>query len=126
MIDRVTFGLTTTNEWPLELAIQIYFLDENYVEVGLLFEDQTALLEAAPVNSDGELDRTSLEPNSVAIQLTQDDFSDIEEAKYLMLEAKVVTTNDGASSVKFYSQYLLSYKLSIDAAFRINPSELNF
>jgi len=127
-IEDATFRLTTTNEWPLEVAIQIYFMDDAFTKVDSLFQEQTALINAAPVDANGELDRALLETNVLDITLLKEtlDNLDVKGATQLMLVASAYTTDRGSKTVKFYSQYQLHYKLAISANFRINPDELNF
>ncbi len=127
-IESAIFRLTTTNEWPLEISVQIYFMDNGFNKVDSLFQEQTALIVAAPVDGNGEIDRTRLETIVQDITFSNEKLSGLAEnnATKMMLVATAYTTDNGASVVKFYSQYKLNYKLSIDADFRINPSELNF
>jgi hypothetical protein len=125
LIDSATFRLTTINEWPLGISIQINFLDDGNEIISSLFDAQTVFLNPAPVNADGELDRLLLEPYIFEVQIAGEDLSELDEAKSIELVATVATSS-GASAVKFYSQYLLNYQLSINANSRINTSELNF
>jgi hypothetical protein len=125
-LEEALFRLTTTNEWPLEISVQIYFLDAADVKMDSLFSEQRVLLDAAPVNSEGELDRSALQEHVVDVELAAADLDELDGAKKMMLKARAVTTDNGASTVKFYSSYLLNYKLAIDADFSLNSRELNF
>lgn len=125
-LEEALFRLTTTNEWPLGISVQIYFLDEAGMKMDSLFSDQQVLLEAAPVNAQGELDRSALQEHVVDVVLTAEDLENLEGAKKMMLKAHAVTTDNGSVDVKFYSSYLLNYKLAIDADFTLNSRELNF
>lgn len=125
-LEEALFRLTTTNEWPLEIAVQIYFLDAANVKMDSLFSERKVLLNAAPVNAQGELERSALQEHVVDVVLSAEDLEDLEGAKKMMLQAHAVTTDNGAVNVKFYSSYLLNYKLAIDADFNINSRELNF
>jgi hypothetical protein len=124
-LEEALFRLTTTNEWPLEIAVQIYFLDAADTRMDSLFSDQKILLNAAPVDSEGELDRSALQEHVVDVELTAADLDELEGAKKMMLQVRAVTTDNGVPTVKFYSSYLLNYKLAIDADFNINSRELN-
>jgi len=125
-LEEALFRLTTTNEWPLEISVQIYFLDAADVKMDSLFSEQKILLNAAPVNSEGELDRNALQEHVVDVVLTAEQLDDLDGAKKMMLKARAVTSDSGVPTVKFYSSYLLHYKLAIDADFRINSRELDF
>ena len=132
-IESLGFRLTTINEWPLELSVQIYFLNQSDSIIGSLFEEQTVLLDAAPVDSaglvlvnpDGKLDLLS---HVVEEQKSKDELADIEGASKMMLVARVVTAENQSPPVpvKLLSSYKLNYQLSVSADLRINSSEMNF
>jgi len=124
-LEEALFRLTTTNEWPLEIAVQIYFLDAADDKIDSLFSEREILLNAAPVDTEGELDRGALQEHVVDVELTTADLDELEGAKKMMLQARAVTTDNGVPTVKFYSSYLLNYKLAIDADFKINSRELD-
>ena len=127
-IESLGFRLTTTNEWPLELSAQIYFLDQAEEILDSLFQERMALIDAAPVTPDGALDKTNLEPYVIDVQVSNDDLQNIEGASQMMLVVRVVTAEnlDPPVPVKLLSSYMLDYQLSVDADFRINPAEMNF
>lgn len=125
-IESLGFRLTTTNEWPLELSAQIYFLNNLDERIDSLFEDRTVIIEAAPVNAEGELDDSFLAPHVVHVEITAADLEDLEDATTMMLVIKAITAENGGPTVKFYSRYMLDYQLSVHADLRINPSEMNF
>ncbi len=125
-IESISFRLTTVNEWPLEIATQVYFVDDTYLPVDSLFDEKIPLLDAAPVNADGEIDRGLLQPNVIDITLTAEEMDGLENASRIMFVATARTTDNGVPTVKFFSHYLLDYQLAVAADFRINPSELNF
>ncbi len=124
-LEEALFRLTTTNEWPLEIAMQIYFLDAADIKMDSLFSEQQILLNAAPVDGDGVLDRGALQEHVVDVELSAAELDELEGAKKMMLKARAVTTDNGVPTVKFYSSYMLNYKLSIDADFNINSRELD-
>jgi hypothetical protein len=125
-LEEALFRLTTTNEWPLEISAQVYFLDAGDNRMDSLFNEQKILLNAAPVNSDGTLNRSALQEHVVDVELTADRLDELEGARKMMFKARAVTSDNGADTVKFYSSYLLNYKLAIDADFSINTRELEF
>lgn len=125
-IQDANLRLTTLNEWPLEMEIQIYFMDETYTVLDSIFKESKPFLEAAPVDAEGELATEVLTPNVINVDYTGEEFSNLDGTKYMWFKANASTTDNGATYVKFYSHYLLNYDISIEADFLINPSELNF
>jgi hypothetical protein len=125
-IESLGFRLTTTNQWPLELSAQIYFLNNMDEKVDSLFEDQTVIIDAAPVDAEGELDDSLLSPHVVEVQISAADLEGLKDATTMLLVMKAVTAENGGPTVKFYSNYILDYQLSVYADFRFNSSEMNF
>jgi hypothetical protein len=129
-IEGLDLRLTTINEWPLGFSAQIHFLDASDSIVASLFDEQIALISAAPVDDvTGLLDETALEPYVLSVLLDSDDLKGMEGATRMMLEITVATstTTDGdVVPVKFLSKYMLDYQVSLGIDFRINPSELDF
>ncbi len=127
-IDSLGFRLTTINEWPLELSVQLFFLDQSGNTLSTLFQEQSILIDAAPVDSEGDLEETLLTPFVVEVQKTKEDLEVVEGARKMMLVAKVVTSENlnPPVPVKLLSRYMLNYQLSVYADLRINPAELDF
>ena len=125
-IERLGFRLTTVNEWPLELSVQLYFMDQMGEIIDSLFEDRTVILDAAPVNDNGEVLIESLVPYELNVELSGNDLADIENASNLVLSVRAITAENGVPTVKFLSSYKLNYGLSVYADFRINSNEMNF
>jgi hypothetical protein len=127
-IENLGFRLTTINEWPLELSAQIYFMNPAEEILDSLFQERTVLIDAAPVNSVGELDASLLEPYVVDVQVSNDELENIEGASKMILVVRVVTARNLTPPVpvKLLSSYMLNYQLSVYADFRINPAEMNF
>lgn len=125
-IESLGFRLTTTNQWPLELSAQIYFLNNLNEKVDSLFENQSVIIDAAPVDEEGELDNSLLAPHVVDVQIAAEDLDGLEDATTMMLVVKAITSENGGPTVKFYSGYMLDYQLAVYADFRINSTEMSF
>jgi hypothetical protein len=125
-IESLGFRLTTTNQWPLELSAQIYFLNNLDERIDSLFEDQTVIIDADPIDAEGALDNSLLAPHIVEVQIAAEELEDLEDATTMMLVIKAITAEDGDRTVKFYSMYMLDYQLSVNADFRVNSSEITF
>jgi len=115
-VQNAKLTLHTTNEWPLELNVQVFFLDTFGVVLDTMFGIKP-LLEAAPVDSNGELVRDLLVEVTNEVDLTGEELAILADTKFMWIKADASTTDDGTTFVKFYSHYLLHYDLSIDADF---------
>ncbi|MFC2129381.1 hypothetical protein ACFLQX_01230 [Bacteroidota bacterium] len=126
MVERAELTINMTNELPLEVRFQGYFMDTitNIVYDSLFDEGTLAFLESAPVDAEGNLVRSLLEEYSLVIELTAEEFDNISNANALWFKADASTTDNGLTYVKFYSHYELSYQVSMAADFSINTSEL--
>lgn len=125
-VENANLRLFTTNQWPLELEVQAYFLDNSDQVLDSLFDNSLPLLSAAPVNNDGEIIVSQVTELLNEVNYTGDELLKLDEATKLVLKAKVVTTDLGTKFVKFYSHYMLSYRVDVAADFIINPREMDF
>lgn len=125
MIESVDFRLNVTNEWPLGISLQIYFLNDEGTRIDSLWEEgSTALLTGAPVDENGELNRSELTAVPFNVTISAEKMAGLQDATSMEIKATAATTDNGSVSVKFYSSYLLKYKLSLDAKFKIDSSLL--
>ncbi|HKK61937.1 MAG TPA: hypothetical protein VJ951_05220 [Bacteroidales bacterium] len=124
LLKSAIFNITTINELPLQLDLQAYFLDENGAVLDSLYKGSNPFILAAPVDASGDLIEEELEENAFPVEVTEEQLVNIEGTKFLLISAHAVTSDNGASFVKFYSHSLLDYSLSINADFKINPGEI--
>ena len=114
--------VTTLNELPIELMLQVFLLDSNHVVVDSVFNDRAPILGASLVDSDGKLTEAVEEINTV--EFPAEKLGKLEHVSYMQVWARVITSDGGEPFVKIYSQYTLKYKVSMLANFRINTREL--
>ncbi|MEX0986894.1 MAG: hypothetical protein WD052_05400 [Bacteroidales bacterium] len=124
-VKDASIRLTTLNEWPLGVDMQVYFMDADYNVLDTLFKEENIFLLAAPVDMNGELDNSQLVENINEVAYSGDELLNLDGTKYVKIKAHATTTNNGEEFVKFFSHYLLNYRMSIDAQFHLNPSELS-
>jgi len=122
LIEYAEVTVTTRNELPVELGLQVYLLDSNLAVFDSIFIDDNILLAASQVDDQGVLVQGMEEISTVAI--TSDKVGKLQSATYLLVEARVITSEMGNKFVKFFSDYSLDFELSILANFRINTREL--
>jgi len=116
-------NMTTLNELPIELKLQVYLLDETYAVIDSVFNGDAVLLGASMVNAEGKLDQATEETNSVIFPAEK--LGRLENVSFMRVEARMITSESGNRFVKLYSQYSLDFKLSMLANFRISNQELN-
>jgi len=128
MIDSVEIVLTTINRLPIELAVQIYMLDNDHQQIDQVFDDHAPpILGASVVDIDGVT--TEATPETTRIKFPASKIGKIEQTAYLRVEATLNTpekpvVDEEEPFVKILSSYDLKYKIAVKALLKINTREL--
>lgn len=121
-VEQVEVSVSTVNELPLHLGLQIYMMDEFHTVLDSVFEGEAVLIEASVVDADGKLIQASEETNTVELPAEKLDI--LGDVNYLQVEAFLITSDGGQRFVKIYSDYSLDFDISVSGIFRINTNEL--
>ncbi len=111
-----------TNEFPVDVDVQAYFVDENYLVLDSLSETTINVLKAIEVDGNGEQSAAAQE-NETDIALSEEKVSNIKNATYIILKSNL-STSDGQSA-KFYTKYGMDIRLGVYAKVKINLQEKN-
>lgn len=122
LVRNVEVSLTTLNELPLELEVQVLLLDEFHTVLDSIFDDQRPILGASQVNGDGRLVEAVEEINTVEFPIEK--LGKLDQVYFMQVRAKLTTSEEGLPYVKIYSDYTLEFKISMLANLRINSEEL--
>ena len=122
LILEASVNLSTVNELPLKLDLQVYLMDAYYEVMDSLFTDEQVILAASEVDDDGKLLNAGEENNTAFFP--PEKLGKLEDVRYLLVQARVNTSEEGSRDVKVYSQYTLDFHLSLFARLRINSREL--
>lgn len=122
-INSLTFRVEVDNWLPLDVNLQVYFLDELYTLVDSLFDSPERILGSDPESLDADGRITSPENKVTEIVFEKDDLDKLKPAKYIKLSADLATTDLGQPPVKIYSYYTIDFTLAIRADFRLNSRE---
>ncbi|HHH50287.1 MAG TPA: hypothetical protein ENK52_04840 [Saprospiraceae bacterium] len=114
-VDFAEFNLSTSNGIPLEVAMQLYFADENGLVLDSLFNGAEAILLAAPVDENGEVN--GLAEKTTMIPKSADEFKDLKEAKKIFLVASFQTSGEGKVPVKVLSTQNVDLKMGMKIGF---------
>jgi hypothetical protein len=118
LVRNADFRVTTVNELPVELMLQVFLLDTTYAVLDSVFDDQVPVLGASEVDSNGILIQAVEETNTV--EFPPEKLGMLEEVSFMLLRARMITSGAGVPFVKIYSRYTLDYEISLSADFRIN------
>ena len=122
LVRHVVIKLSTVNKLPIELGLQVFFMDESELVLDSLFHGDPVFLSSSEVDSEGKLSRAS--EDSQSIDLPAEKLGILEETEYLWIKARIVTGGSAGQFVKFYTDYTLDFEISFYAEFRINTREL--
>ncbi len=122
LIRRLELELTTWNELPVELGVQLYLMDAGYAVIDSVFDARVPLLGASQVDGEG---RTTISTEETTV-VTFDPqlIGKLDRTRYLLMDARIITSEGGQPFVKLYNDYSLDYEISLSADFRINTREL--
>jgi hypothetical protein len=118
IVNKIAIYATFTNAIPCDLNLQVYLTDENYAIVDSLFtaSDQ-------PIIKSGEIDSNGnvVKPTTKINQFIYDNkrAKKLKNVKFALLRGNVSTAGNGLTSVKFYSNYLLSLALGVQVDLKI-------
>jgi len=122
LVRNAEITLMTLNQLPLELEVQVLFLDEFHTVLDSVFDDERPLLGASLVDADGKLVEAVEEINTVEFPIEK--LGKLEQVHFMQIRAKLTTSDQGVPYVKIYSDYTLDFKISMLANLRINSEEL--
>jgi len=122
LIKFAQVSVTTLNELPLELELQVYLLDSTHALVDSIFDGDAIILGASEVDVQGNLTQAVEETNSIAFPAEK--LEKLKDVAYMQVEARMITSGLGDQFVKLYSDYSLDFEISMSANFRINTREL--
>ncbi len=121
-VKNVVIKLSTVNELPLELGLQVYLLDISETVLDSLFNGDPVFLASSEVDGEGKLLNAS--ETSHNINFPAEKLGALEQTEFLWIKARMVTAESGVPFVKFYSDYTLDFEISFYAELRINNREL--
>ena len=122
MVQQVNLTMSTVNELPIKLDLQVYLLDEFYQVLDSVFGENVVMLAASEVDQEGKLIQAGEEANTAIFPAEK--LGKLEEVRYLQVQARMNTSELGSKDVKLYSDYSLDFKLSLFADLLIKSREL--
>jgi hypothetical protein len=122
MVKNAEISITTVNELPIELMLQVLLLDDQYAVIDSVFDDNAPILAASMVDANGITTEGVEETNTV--EFPAEKLGKLDRVSYMQVRARLLTSNGGSQFVKLYSHYTLDFKVSMLANIRINTREL--
>jgi len=124
MIKQGNVLLTVKNGLPINIELQVYFVDSLYAPVDTLFG-----VNQQPLISAGILDNNYIVQypgtKTSLVQYTSDEIKKLETVRYAIIKAGLKTPQyDSNVDVKFFDYYKVDFKISVDVDFKINTKDL--
>lgn len=113
-IEYAVFEVNIDNGFPIDLNMQIYFVDEYYnILDSLIYDNQkkivlSGLIGPAP---DYRVHTSTLSTTSITVNKTR--LNKIEQSKKMIIRAALETTNSGNSLVKLFIEYEIDIKIGV-------------
>lgn len=123
----VRMTMKTTNSMPLDLGIQLYFVDSiaGWLPLDSLFGADHTIFKSGVTDDNGRV----ILPTSkeTVIELTRGQISNLVNANKILMKAYVETAEGGTRDVKFYSGNSLKFSLGaeIEVSLKIEPDNNN-
>jgi hypothetical protein len=111
-IKSLQIRMETTNGMPVEINMQVVLVDTFYNVLDSLFTEETKnVLPSALVDENGKVLAPS--QNEVLIDFPPDRLDLIRNTRHAMVSGTFETTDEGQKMVKFYSYYVINFKLGV-------------
>ena len=115
-VEKAGMKIVAENGFPIDIAVQIYFLDEDDNILDSLFENQKRLMDAAQIDGSGSVTNRTITENQFEIE--EDRFELIRnEATQIRLTTSIETPDGGETPVRIYNYYDLIVKIGLLAGF---------
>lgn len=107
------FKLITENEMPVDMKLQMYFVDGSGAVLDSLFDAERLLVEAAPVNANGDV--TGVKKAENYIPCSGAKLQAIRNCKKVLLRTFLSTNENGSIPVTIKSNQGLNVKMGVKA-----------
>lgn len=109
-----------TNEFPVDVSVQAYFVDESFNVLDSLKITPVQVLKSSTIDGNGDLVEAS---NFIEnIDLDEDKVNNIKAATQIVLVSSLSTAS-GGSNAKFYTKYGMDIKLGVYAKVKLDFNE---
>ncbi len=107
------FRMITENGFPMDIAVQVYFLDAQYEVIDSLQSGKGIALSAAAVDATGRA--TTPAEDIQEVQVESHRLDALKHAAWISYRASIASPQGGSVPVRLYDHYELAIKLGIKA-----------
>jgi hypothetical protein len=109
----IDFVLNVENEFPFDINVQVYFVDDNFIIIDSLMQSSQKLIESCTVDGNGDL--LSATNSQSVISINQALLDNVKNSTKIILVGSIATANNGTTPVKLYSNYKMDFDLGVKA-----------
>jgi hypothetical protein len=117
-LESLTLNLNTSNGFPVDAYLQIYFADSNGVAYDSVFSTGRQMVRAGIVGPAPDYRVTSKTHYMAKIPLSQSQLDSYKKAEKMIISAQVSTIDQGKKVVKIYSGYSVYVELAARAKYK--------
>jgi hypothetical protein len=119
-LDYAIIRISLENEFPIEFAFQVVFLDSAGTGIDSLIDETNLVIESGIVDANGEIIAPGKSVHDFKID--QDRLDNMSKAKKIKIRARVTTPSFNGSQVpvKFYSHNKLDFKMGVQLKAKID------
>ena len=124
-VEWVILKVYTSNGFPLDVSMQIYFADSLGNKLDSLLTSIDKIISSGIVGPAPSYKVITPTEKHLSIQINQQKMDNLLKAEKLIILANLSTTNNGVDKVKIYSDYEIDVKLGVQAKGKIsaNPNK---
>lgn len=111
MVESADFVLNCKNEFPFDINMQVYFVDDNFNVIDSLMQSSEKLIESSVVDGNGEL--VSATDSKTVINVDNASLLNIKSATKVILLGSIESANDGTTPAKLYSNAKMDFSLGM-------------
>lgn len=117
-LQSATIRAIIENEFPVDVDVQLYFVDENFNVLDSLFENGETLVQSSAIDANGDMTAPTISETDIV--LTEDKLDNLFNANQIILRSNLATGNGGTQDAKFYTHYEMNINLGIIATVQLN------
>lgn len=117
-VESLLFRIYNRNGFPIDVDMQAYLVDSNYVKLDSLISPNQLLLKSAAINASTGLVTTPTE-KTLDIIVDNPRFKKLRNMKYVLIKASASTTNQATTDIKIYNYYSILAKLGVKANLKV-------
>lgn len=117
-VEYLTFHIYNKNGFPMDVDMQAYLTDSNYVKLDSLINPNQLILKSAPINTSTGL-VTGATEKTLDITVDNARLKKWKNVTTILLRSTAATTNQATSDIKLYSYYNIIAKLGVKAKLKV-------